>query len=360
MTSSSTDHPLGHALGELGRQEEARRAIIASCLRFEHQPEQRFSKARQEITGPIVDALHARVGPVRKVLDNGLVFEFLYRSQIARDFVMAEPERPTHVWEPQTTRLLLHLAADARHVIVGGAYFGDQAIVLAHRIAAHGGVVHAFEPDAGHAAMLQRNAELNHLGNIRSQSRCLWSDSKSKLCFAGTDALASTVVAPADDPSPGLATVTIDDYLAEQGIPAVQVIALDVEGGEPAILRGAERQLSLPPDRAPHLVFEVHRSYVDWSNGLLNTDLLKYLTSLGYSSFAIRDFQSNYDLSSRPIELVPPETAYLEGPPHGFNMLATKTPRAVSGEGFLIQPGVSPKLLRHGNPALHHPVGGLP
>jgi hypothetical protein len=83
------------------------------------------------------------------------------------------------------------------------------------------------------------------------------------------------------------------------------------------------------------------------------------LDDLGYSAYAVRDFQSNYDLGGRPIELVPPHTAHLDGPPHGFNLLATKDPALIETGPFVLSPGVSPKLLLHGDPVLHHPAGGL-
>jgi len=134
---------------------------------------------------------------------------------------------------------------------------------------------------------------------------------------------------------------------------------LDLEGAEHAALRGAARRLELPPGRAPQLVFEVHRSYVDWSDGLEQTEILRYLAELGYSSYAVRDFQSNRDLGDRPIELVAPDTAYLDGPPHGFNVLATKEPGLIDAGPFVLSPHTSPKLLAHRDPALHHPVGGL-
>ena len=40
-------------------------------------------------------------------------------------------------------------------------------------------------------------------------------------------------------------------------------------------------------------------------------------------------------------------------------MLAVQDPRRVEGPGFRIVANVSPKLLAHKDPALHHPVGGL-
>ncbi|HEX7831025.1 MAG TPA: FkbM family methyltransferase [Thermoanaerobaculia bacterium] len=324
--------------------------IIQACLALESQHP--FTTIRDERTGPIVDALFANVATVRKELSNGIVFEFPYRSKIARDFVMSVPSKPDHVWEPQTTKLLLHLADGSADVLVGGAYFGDHAILLADRIRNTRALCHAFEPDAEQAAMLAHNARLNHLSNVRVNTFGLWSDNETKLAFVGHDALASTVAS--DD---GIATITIDSYVREQNIARLGLIMLDLEGAELHALQGASQQLAR--ENAPHLVFEVHRSYVDWSDGLMNTDLCRFVASFGYRIFAIRDMQSNYDLSGRPIELVPPETAYLDGPPHGFNMLATKDASLIDSPLFRITPNVSPKLLLHRDPALHHPTGGL-
>ncbi|HEX9931901.1 MAG TPA: FkbM family methyltransferase, partial [Allosphingosinicella sp.] len=328
----------------------ARAAVLAALMAYERRPEHRFTTVRDEVTGPIADALHAGLETVRKELGNALVFEFPYRSKIARDFVMSVPARPDHVWEPQTTRLLLHLAQGIEHAIVGGAYFGDQAIPLAHALRGRG-VCHAFEADADQAAMIRRNAELNRLDNVRVHAIGLWSDAETRLSFVGEDALAATVASAS-----GVPTTTIDLYAQEAGIARVGLVMLDLEGAELTVLRGAERVLR---EDGPHLVFEIHRSYVDWSDGLGNTEIARHLTALGYTLFAVRDFQSNVDMSGRPIELVPIDTAWLEGPPHGFNVFATREPEIVEGEPFLIVPNVSPKLLLHRDPALHHPTGGL-
>jgi FkbM family methyltransferase len=344
---------LDAALARIGRDPVAREQVVAACRTCE--AGHPGTTVRDDVTGPIVDALHAEAGIVTKELANGLVLEFLYRSKIARDFVLSTPETPDHVWEPQTTKLILHLAREASNVVVGGAYFGDQAVPLAHAIAAHGGVCHAFEPDPDQAAMLARNAERNGLANLRVNALGLWDDDSARLRLTGEDALATSTAA-ADGPVPA---TTLDSYLDRVGVDEVQLIVLDLEGAEHAALRGARRRLELPPGRAPQLVFEVHRSYVDWSDGLERTDILRYLAELGYSAHAVRDFQSNHDLRDRPIELVPPETAYLDGPPHGFNVFATKEATLVESGPFMLSPGVSPKLLAHRDPVLHHPAGGL-
>lgn len=337
-------------LETVGGDQGARAAMIAALKAFERLPENRFTRVRDEVTGPIADALHRRVPLVRKELSTGLVFEFPYRSKIARDFVMSVPEKPDHVWEPQTTKLLLHLASGAEHAIVGGAYFGDQAIPLANALRGRG-LCHAFEPDADQARMLARNADMNGLDNLRVHALALWSDADTRLAFQGRDALASTVPS-----ATGIATTTIDLYARETEISRVGLIMLDLEGAELAVLKGSERVLR---EDGPDVVFEIHGSYVDWSRGLPNTEIVRHLARLGYTLFAVRDFQSNVDLSAGPIELVPIETAYLEGPPHGFNLFATRDPAIAERAPFRIVAGVSPKLLFHRDPRLHHPLGGL-
>jgi FkbM family methyltransferase len=344
---------LKRALRTIGAHPALRDQMISACLAMEHMPAHHDARFRNEVTGPIVDALFEPSDILRKTIANGLVFELRYRSQIARDFLLSEPAIPDHVWEPQTTKLLLHLGRGARHVIFGGAYFGDQVILVAHALGSSG-TCHAFEPDSDQREMLARNVALNGIRNVRLNETALWSPGVSRLQVVGSDALASTAEVDHDERG-GVAATSIDAYLDAAGIDDVQVIALDVEGGELPILRGAEGRLSRPAGNAPDLVFEVHRSYVDWSEGLHNTDICRYLTSRGYTAFAVRDYQSNVDMSGRPIELIPPASAYLEGPPHGFNMVAVKDVTRLQGNLFRLRHGVSPKLLRHRDPALHQP-----
>jgi len=344
------------ALGKIAGNEAWRRAFIRALIAFEHDIKAPGVDVREEITGPLVDALFDDDQVIRKTLSSGVTFEFLYRSKIARDFVMSEPEAPDHAWEPQTSRILVNLAKGAKQVVIGGAYFGDHAILIAREIAPAGGVVHAFEPNDEQRAMLARNAELNGLSNIRPRPEGLWSDSSTNLKLVGYDSFATAEVAGAGE---GFQTVTIADYLKAAGVDRLDLIVVDIEGAELGALRGAEPFLAKPKGEAPDILFEVHRHYVDWSKGLPETEIVKLLTGHGYEVFALRDFNSNYDLSGRPIELIPADAVHLEGPPHGFNMVATKDPALFQTDAYRIVRDVSPKLLRHKDPRLHHPVGGL-
>jgi len=344
---------LQHALLTLGRDKELRSRLLVFLkdvergLRYD-------GSVRDEITGPIIDALHSEEDVYEKHLADGTRFRFLYRTKIARDFLLSEREHPSHVWEPQTTRLLQHLVAEGRgDVLIGGAYFGDHAVVLGVQLRGSGRLVHCFEPNTEQAAMLTTNAQLNELDNLRINELGLWHESRQHLRLDGFDSFANAVPVAADE---GFETVTIDDYCQAHGRP-ISVIMLDIEGAEWRALQGGSKTLS--KDR-PAIVFEVHRDYVDWSDGLTRTPICLALAEAGYQLYAVRDFNTHQEMEQRCIELVPADSVYLEGPPHGFNMLAVKDASLIEGSLFRFVKNVSPKLLRHKSPALHHPLDGLP
>lgn len=350
MTATADRDAIVRALRLLGSDRDARAVLIAALRACEPLLAKPGVNVRDQITGPIVDALHPENERVELELAGGLKFTALYTSQISRDLVLRDVERPDHVFEPQTTKTLLRLARDARQAIIGGAYSGDHAILIAAAMAPHGGVVHAFEPNARQQAMLRENAATNGLANLRPVPLALWDDTSVRLAFVGADALASTEPS-ADGP---IETTTIDEYCRTLGIGAIDLIMLDIEGSELHALRGGRTMLAGP--HPPPIVFEIHRSYTDWSNGLRATPIGSFLVDLGYELFAIRDFQSHVAMPDLPVELVPADTAYLEGPPHGFNMLALHDRALLDDPLFRIVENVSPKLLHHRDPALHYPL----
>lgn len=346
------------ALSTIAKNPEWRSEFIRQMLTFERRIAAPDINVREEVTGPLVDAVHDDDQVVRKVLANGTQFDFLYRSKIARDFLMSEPEQPDHAWEPQTSKLLVDLAKHAQQVVVGGAYFGDHAILMAQQVAKNKGTVHAFEPNDDQRRMLVHNAQLNGLTNIKPRSEGLWDNSSTTLKLVGFDSFAHPEIA-GDGGSEGFQTTTIQDYLEAVGTTRLDLIMVDIEGAELRALIGAQAYLARPAGEAPNIVFEVHRHYVDWSRGLENTEIVRFLSRLGYQVFAVRDFNSNYKMENQPVELIPADSVYLEGPPHGFNMVAVKDIKVFQSPHYRICKGVSPKLLRHKDPALHHPIGGL-
>lgn len=357
--SDTQNKKLETALAAIGRDESLRAEFLALLRKAETTLSARDFSVRDEVTAPIIDALHVDVGILSRPLMQGLIFDFHYRSKIARELVMCPESEPDHVWEPQTTKLLVHLAEGAKNAVIGGAYSGDQAIFVAHTLKASGGRCHAFEPNADQRAMLERNAANNGLDNISVSGLGLWRDEDASMILVGDDSFAHPEIVEngnghADDDV--FRTTSIDAYCDQQGIDQLDLIMLDIEGAEFEALRGADKALSRPEGKAPNVVFEVHRHYVDWSKGLENTEIVQFMAAHGYHLYAVRDFNSNVAMNGAPVELVPVDQVYLDGPPHGFNMLAVKSEKLVADNFFRICPGVSPKLLAHRDPKLHHPL----
>lgn len=348
------------ALAQVGKDGNLRDAITEKLVEYETNFKEKET-IRESITGPIVDAMNTNSGTIQKKLENGIIFEFIHQSKITRDFLLSNPKVPNHVWEPFTTKLLLLLSTNAKNVIVGGAYIGDHAVLIANNLKKNNGLCHAFEPNLISFGMLDKNKSLNNLPNLIGINKGLWSKNNTRLKIIGEDAychileLSDTdVTSPTDEI---INSTTINDYCKDNKIASVDLIMLDIEGGEFMALKGANEILAM--ENAPNVVFEIHNSYVDWSNGLENADIIQYLHSFGYKCYAIRDFHSNFNIENHPIELIPATDVFLEGPPHGFNMLAIKDAKLIENDNFKICHNVSPKLLWNKNPELHHPLNWI-
>jgi FkbM family methyltransferase len=328
MSKSLSRGDLKGALAGLGKDSARRRKVIELLVSLEPSMREIGLNVREEITGPLVDAMHTEGELLLRALSSGVELRFPYRSVIARELVMAQPEKPDHAWEPQTTKLLLTLGRDGKTALIGGAYFGDHAVPLAREMEKNGGVCHCFEINHEEADMLRWNAVHNGLSNVVVNEVGLWDSTDARLVLVGDDSHAFAREASPADSAETFATITIDDYAKAKGIDHLDLIMLDIEGGELAALRGAKMMLSHA--KAPAVVFEVHRSYVDWSDGMRSTEIIRLLEGHGYHTFAVRDYNGNVDMRGKALELVPSDRLVLDGPPHGFNMLALKDEGLIS------------------------------
>jgi FkbM family methyltransferase len=310
---------------------------------------------RDRIRWPVIRRMMGTTGVHRVVLEQGIVLEVSALSRIEQSLLLRSRRLPDHVWEPQTTRLLQALARGTRDVIVGGAYVGDQVLLIGRALEPAGGRVHAFEPMPEIFRRLCRNLELNALANVVARRQALWDRTGDRLSMSGSPALARCVPDEAAALE-AVVSVAIDDYAEAERLDSIGLIMLDLEGAEERALLGARSVLARPPALAPHLVFEVHRDHVDWSDGLEGTGPVALVMSLGYRVFAIRDYHDNVAMHGRPIEVIPVGSVHLDGPPHGFNLLATKDDDLVRRFDLRVVAGVSPKLLRTGDPRLHQPL----
>jgi FkbM family methyltransferase len=346
----SDDRLLAHALAEAGKHEELRSRFFEALREAESRAETP-ALFRELVRWPLVLALLQDVKTHRVVLENGLIFEVSPDSRIEKALLLSSVAHPDHIWEPQTTKLLTTLATGAANVIVGGAYIGDQVLLISRAMP---GVVHAFEPMAHAFDRLLRHLSINKIENVVAHRLALWSSSNVDLRLEGHLALASSL--PVDETRNGDAeiskSVSIDDYVRSRQLTSVELIMLDLEGGEEQALLGASATIARD---SPNVVFEIHRNFVDWTAGLEKTSVVRSLAAHGYDLYAVRDFHNNYPTAGFPIELIPITQVYLDGPPHGFNVLATRDHDLVSRLGLKIVKNVSPKLLLEKDPELHFP-----
>lgn len=91
----------------LRKNKEQRNFFIEAMIEFEKKSGHPLTNVRDTVSGPVCDELFMGES-FSKTLQNGLIINFVYNSKIAREFLLSSPAIPSHVWEPQTTKLLLH------------------------------------------------------------------------------------------------------------------------------------------------------------------------------------------------------------------------------------------------------------
>lgn len=168
------------------------------------------------------------------------------------------------------------------HVADVGANVGlwSRSLLAAASVAGRASDVrlHAFEPDAGAYARLERS-----LGGTRaSLGAVALSDRQGTSAFhvvapaAGTNSLHPATGVPAATET--VPTITLDSYAAGSGVPGFALVKIDTEGHDLAVLRGACGLL------AEHLIavvqFEYNHRWV-FARAYLR-DAFDLLTGLGY------------------------------------------------------------------------------
>jgi FkbM family methyltransferase len=312
--------------------------------------------SRVALLYPLLDQIYSSGDRLSLTLENGLRLDYLYKSNIAKEILLRERENPSHAWEPMTTRVVeLAIRYRPGPVLIGGAYFGDHAMIAAKELqdGKHAGPVICVEPNEEQGQLLLENAAINGLSPwLRLVKSVLWDREGLRFNLNDQDSHASVEL----DDSAACLSETIDHIVSDQLSEGISLLMLDIEGSEEKALAGARSVLSLAADRAPVIIVEIHRKYVDWDCGLSNTEMVRFLVGYGYHVYALRDCQSNWELGLEAPEIIPLEDVYLSGPPHGFNLIASKDEHFFDASGFKRVSNVSPKYLRHRDAKLHAPM----
>lgn len=140
-----------------------------------------------------------------------------------------------------------------------GAHTGFLS-VIAGRLVGEKGLVLAVEADPENATVLRANAERNQMAQIQVLEAAAWSHS-GQLTFSRPrpfTRMEGHVVEAPDDQSIAVPAVSLDDLIFKEGRRPPQLVKIDVEGAEWAVLEGARRMLR---EVKPALLCDVHNAH---------------------------------------------------------------------------------------------------
>lgn len=217
---------------------------------------------------PEANANSARMlGWARKKLVPDSIVWTQVESGIAKDlWLRLKLPEETFLWrgnhEPYVQALLASALRPGGVVYDVGSYLGFFALAMARAIGPAGQVV-AFEPDPENAGRLRANVARNHMEErIRVVEAAVWRRSLDQVPYRRGDQARSQGGVVADGIQPVLATgeqiavrsISLDEFIAANN-PVPQLLKIDVEGGELAVIAGAE---GLIAKGRPVLICEVH------------------------------------------------------------------------------------------------------
>lgn len=168
--------------------------------------------------------------------------------------IVGGPNRPGHggrgvfVWgsdiEPELAALP-HVLGPGGVVVDVGANSGVYSLVAA-RIVGDSGVVISLEPNPRMLAVLQRNVARNSYTNVRLRGLAAGSGCGSARFFenSGMPHSFSLVPGAAGTSSFSVLTVDLDTLLGWEEVTRVDLIKIDAEGSEGAVLAGARQTIA--------------------------------------------------------------------------------------------------------------------
>jgi len=186
-------------------------------------------------------------------------------------------------YEPEISRLIRHLLASSSCAIDVGANVGIHTIAMA-KAAPHGRIL-ACEPNPDLIRRLKSNLELNRASNVdvmevavsdtvgeSSLHVPLETTNRGQARLSSVSDKEKVVVVPSE---------TVDSLVKRSGAGRIDLIKIDVEGFEAAVLAGAHDTLQR---HKPALIFEYRRD--NWEScGYQLGDVRAMLGDFGYKTF---------------------------------------------------------------------------
>jgi FkbM family methyltransferase len=209
-------------------------------------------------------------------------------------------------YEPDKHRALEHMLRPGMTFVDVGACKGDFTLFAAARVGPSGRVV-AVEPEPSNATWLRRSIARSAARHVDVHELAL-SDASGGGILHRVDVSAGAYFssglhsmltgAPGPRHALEVQTQTLDDLLAGLGIVQVDVIKIDVEGSEAAVLRGAAETLTRQP-KPPIVLMDLHPDL-----GVNPQAVAEILRGQGYETFAMSAPTEPLEVDGHTVELV--------------------------------------------------------
>ncbi|WP_339223904.1 FkbM family methyltransferase [Paenibacillus sp. FSL H8-0332] len=215
--------------------------------------------------------------------------------------------------EREESRLLSVLIREGFEVLDIGANYGWYSTLFAQAVG-QSGRVHSFEPVSPTFAELSRNIQLNNLQNVILNQVAL-SDYNGEadiyLPVRSGSEDAALIIDPALQHETYRCRVqTLDTYIEQQQISHIDLIKIDIEGGELKALKGMEQYLE-QHDEKPLLMLEATEVLaLRFGNSI--SDLFRFLKGYQYQLFQLAaeelvELDSTAELTAQNIFGLQPE-----------------------------------------------------
>ncbi len=196
------------------------------------------------------------------------------------DFALLAHLMDTPLYEPGVTAVLRQFAAGANYVIDVGANIGLHTVTMAQEMRP-GGAVLALEPTPMTFAALQAGLTLNGLSScVQARQVASGSSVGSQLLYLHPVSGQNSLIAW---PETGRDTQSVEVSPLDDLVPpgtAVDLVKIDVEGGEYDTLKGMDRILAENPDIV--IVLEFSRAHFSRA-GVMPNQLVQLLTDRNLS-----------------------------------------------------------------------------
>lgn len=187
-------------------------------------------------------------------------------------------------YEHNTVALFKKIIKPGMVIFDIGAHIGYFTVQFS-KLTGSAGKVYAFEPDSDNFILLKKNTK--KCRNVQIFQKAI-ADKVGDITFYEVkgSTMCHTIIPAENAYKVTVSADTIDNFFQEQNIRAVNIIKIDIEGGEPLAFKGMERLLAGANDLS--ILMEYNPSALQ-SGNLDSFEFLKSLAGQGFEIFQIME-----------------------------------------------------------------------